>query len=181
MLLQEGDFILRRGVGMTSDLIAGALNESRQITHGGILVRDGSERWMVIHALSAVVSDFDGVQVQRLEEFAEAGMEGSLTVVRSRHAGFAPGGGGIASFGAELAERARFYLEKRVPFDFDFDSASSNAFYCSEFLVRTYQDVFGKDIFSYTPQGIPRFSSFFQPEYFELVLDHGNPLQEDSR
>ena len=57
--IQEGDFILRRGFGFFSDVIATRLNQAPfDLTHAGIIVIDHG-KWAVVHSLSSDVYKID--------------------------------------------------------------------------------------------------------------------------
>src|SRR5690606_6025738 len=87
-LLREGDFILRRGFGFFSDMIARRLNDSSiDVTHAGILVLKDGE-WHVIHSLSSDVTPVDGMQIQDLKTFLHYSMPGKIIVTRTKNASF---------------------------------------------------------------------------------------------
>jgi hypothetical protein len=162
--LQPGDIILRRGYGLVSDLIVGMLREERSLSHCGIVADRDGERW-VAHSVSSSVSEADGMQAHRLQEFVRQSRPGSVVVTRL-----------CADAGRErIAQRAWYHLDRRVPFDHGFDLADSSSFYCSELLWRILKDDLGVDVHpeagtaGVAPMG---FAAFLDPEHFEVVLDH---------
>lgn len=124
--LQEGDIILRRGYGFFSDMIAKRLNDSVfDVTHSGILYKK-NDKWWVIHSLSSDASDFDGIQEQLLSEFLLYCVPNKLLVVRPKNI--------TLQQGEEIAKRALFYLEKKVPFDHLGVIDEPSKMYCTELI-----------------------------------------------
>jgi hypothetical protein len=163
-LLQEGDIILRRGSGMVSDIIARLLNEKYELSHCGIVVELQDELW-VVHSVSNSVSEVDGMQVHRLQDFVGQSLPNSVVVSRLH----------TIQDGTRIAEKAIQYLQREVPFDHHFDLRDTSAFYCSELIWRIILDEYGLDIFKDAldaEKGYYHLSNFLDPECFEVVLDH---------
>lgn len=163
-LLQDGDIILRRGSGLVSDMIAALLQEERDLSHCGIVVRR-KDGFRVVHAVSNNISDHDGMQVHGLQEFVRQSKPGSVVVCRLRT---------DRDRGA-ISRKAVEYLRREVPFDHHFDLADSSSFFCSELPWRIFLDEFGIDVFQDVGHGEKtafRFAQFMDPRWFEVVLDH---------
>ena len=154
-LLQEGDIILRQGEGILSSMILRQLRDTIPASHCGILIPHGAD-WDVIHALSLDVSDTDGVQCCPLDEFMNDCVPGSICVLRC-----------LADTAGVIAPQARYYLAVHKPFDRTFSLKDSTSFFCSELPYRILKDRLDIDL---TPaSGSFRFSSFFNPAYFQVI------------
>ena len=81
----------------------------------------------------------DGVQSQDLRTFVNQSKFNSLVVVRYKHAD-------CDSDLVRIGDRAKYYLEKKVPFDNAFNLFDSTSFYCSELLWNVFKDEFHIDI-----------------------------------
>lgn len=164
-LLEPGDVILRRGSGIVSDFIAQVLKEPHDVSHCGIIARHDSALW-VIHAVSSSLSDFDGMQAHRLQAFVGQSKPGSVVVSRLR----------TDRDRGLIAERAKGYLRRLVPFDHAFDLEDSSTIYCSELVWRILRDEYGVDVFDAPADGDEvgryRFERFLDTARFAIVLDH---------
>lgn len=164
-LLQPGDIILRRGHGLVSDLIASVLTEEYDVSHCGIIAESSGALW-VIHSVSSNVSEADGMQAHRLQEFVGQSKPGSVIVSRLRTGADR---GGIARHAMEL-------LRRRVPFDHGFDLEDSTSIYCSELVWRIIRDDYGVDVFDAPAAGDKagryRFMRLLDTARFEVVLNH---------
>lgn len=162
--LQDGDVIMRRGYGYISDMIGRFLDEERRLTHCGVVTVRKDGYW-VVHALSSNVSEIDGMQAHRLEDFVRQSYPGSIVVTRFRTE---EDRGGIS-------RRAVDYLRRQIPFDHDFDVVDTNTIYCSELVWLIVRDEFGVDVFQEAKDPERRyfgFSNFLDPRWWEVVLDH---------
>jgi hypothetical protein len=163
-LLNDGDIILRRGPGMVSDMIIKVLNEDHNISHCGIVVGRPDGLW-VVHSVSNNVSDQDGMQADRLADFVEQSIPGSIVVTRFRSENDNSG----------LSRRAVDLLRQKIPFDHHFDLADTTSIYCSELLWRILRDEYGVDVFQEATDAEGKyfgFSNFFDPRWFQVILDH---------
>ena len=124
--LKDGDIILRRGYGFFSDVIAGHLNDSVfDVTHSGILYKDKGE-WFVIHSLSSDVSPIDGMQKQSLKTFLKHSYPNKILVVSPKN---------ITPEQRKLVvERAKYYLNLKIPFDHSGVIDEPSEMYCTELL-----------------------------------------------
>jgi hypothetical protein len=163
-LLKNGDFILRRGSGMVSDMIAKVLNEEYDISHCGLVVERPDGFW-VVHSVSNNVSDQDGMQAHRLADFVQQSNPGSIVVTRFI----------TEDDNAGLSRRAVDHLRRKVPFDHKFDLADTTSIYCSELLWRIVRDEYGVDVFQEAADAERKyfgFSNFFDPRWFQVIVDH---------
>lgn len=173
-LLEPGDIILRRGSGIVSDFIANLLQEPYDVSHCGIVVEHDSALW-VVHSVSSSLSDFDGMQAHRLQAFVGQSKPQSVVVSRLR----------TPLDRQPIAERAKGYLKRQVPFDHHFDLADSSTIYCSELIWRIIRDEYGVDVFDAPAPGDEvgryRFARLLDTARFDIVLNHQKerPRQAD--
>ena len=164
-LLSSGDIIMRRGEEVISTFILNTLNETVNISHCGIIVREG-EDISVIHCLSDKVSPVNGVQRNTIDEFTSESIRGTITVVRCK-----------ADTSHILADGALYYLKKKKKFDHKFDYADTTEFFCSELPMHILSDRLGIDLMKHQKQF--SFSLFFNLQHFEPILTHDTLLQND--
>jgi len=171
-LLQDGDIILRHGYGFVSDMIVQTLRDAYDVSHCAIYVKDDSTK-SVIHAVSQSLSEYDGVQMQGLRRFINDSKENSVIVLRYKLKD--------GESNALISERARYYLEQRVPFDNAFDIHENTKFFCTEFIWMVFLDAYGVDIYEgyyhRTGNEFLKFDIFFNPDLFDVVLSHNPHIQ----
>lgn len=163
--LKDGDIILRHGFGMVSDLIVSTMNEEYDISHCAILVKDRNG-FNVIHSVSQSLSDFDGVQSQSLNRFISDSKENSIIVVRYK-----------GNSDSLISGSAKYYLNKKIPFDNDFDIKDSSKIYCTELIWKVIKDSQGVDIFSKqleenNKKSQYRFSALWDTTKFQIIINH---------
>ena len=167
-LLHDGDIILRHGYGFVSDMIVKTLNDSSGLSHCAILTQYKGH-WIVIHSVSSTLSDVDGVQWQDLNTFVSQSKKNSLVVMRYKHVK-------NDSDAARIGARAKYYLQRKIPFDNAFDIKDTTAFYCSELLWRVFKDEFHIDIFeakySKKHYDYMKFDTFLDTSNFKMIIDH---------
>lgn len=154
--IRSGDIILRKGYGLISEIIEAQLNDTIGISHCGIIVKDKKQHFFVIHSLSKTVSDADGVQICSLQSFMNDSQIETVKVVRFRN-----------DSTEKIAEKAFYYLKRRIPFDEAFNSNDTTAFYCSEFPIHIINTTFNIEI--NPTAGHPKFSVFLNPIYFDEI------------
>ncbi|MFD2600479.1 YiiX/YebB-like N1pC/P60 family cysteine hydrolase [Flavobacterium suzhouense] len=126
LTIHEGDFILRRGFGYFSDIIAERLNNgSYDVTHAGIVVKRENKLY-VIHSLSSDVSSIDGMQIQSLEHFLSYSMPDRIMVTSVKNS--------TPKIQQQIAQKAEFYLSKKIPFDHSGTFDNDSEFYCTELI-----------------------------------------------
>ena len=167
-LLHDGDIILRHGYGFVSDMIVETLNDSSGLSHCAILTQYKGN-WIVIHSVSSTLSDVDGVQWQDLATFVNQSKKKSIVVIRYKH-------GKNDSDLARIGTRAKYYLDKKIPFDNSFNLFDSTSFYCSELLWKVFKDEYHVDIFEskYRPKHYDymKFDTFLDTTNFKIIIDH---------
>lgn len=179
-LLREGDILLRHGYGFVSNSIVKVLSEEVPVSHSGLLVQDPNGEFQVIHSVSQSVSDSDGVQMVDLDTFVRDSQPNSLVVVRFRGLANSP------PYSQQISERAFYYLDRQIPFDYSFDFNDTTRFFCSEFIARVLSDIFGAHVLEQMyPTGISvlerlKFEVFFRPDMFDLVLNHQDTHKESN-
>lgn len=167
LLLRPGDIIMRRGYGMISRMISTRLEGAYPLSHCGVVIeRQG--RLYVVHTVSSNVSDFDGMQIQPLDDFVRQSKPNSIAVTRLND----------SLDVAILIRESLRYLEAQVPFDHDFDLHDASTLYCSEMIWRSLNEGGGHDIYTglYDREGAwYSFDAFFNPEYFTEVFNQHKP------
>ncbi|GIM51541.1 YiiX/YebB-like N1pC/P60 family cysteine hydrolase [Capnocytophaga cynodegmi] len=165
--IQQGDIILRRGYGFFSDLIAKKLNDSVfDVTHSGILyLKD--DKWWVIHSLSSDTSDTDGMQEQSLNQFLKRSMPEKIIIVRPKNI--------TKEQGQQIVNQAKYYLQKKVPFDRMGVIDEPSQMYCTELIWQ----ILGNDLklISLPKDNGKRKDLFYSmkgtynPKYFDIVIN----------
>ncbi|MDD3876817.1 MAG: YiiX/YebB-like N1pC/P60 family cysteine hydrolase [Bacteroidales bacterium] len=173
-MLQDGDIILRHGYGFVSDMIVETLKDNYDVSHCAIFVKDDSTN-NVIHAVSQSLSEYDGVQIQSLRRFINDSKKNSVIVLRYKTK---PNESHSA-----ISERARYYLDKKIPFDSGFDIKDSTEFFCTELIWKVFLDAYNVDIYEgkydRTGSEFLKFDIFFNPELFEVVFSHNPAIKPE--
>lgn len=154
--LQAGDIILRKSYGLVSDIIVKQLNDSTNISHCGIITTDSIGNFYVIHTSAKMVSKADGMQICSLTDFMADSRIETVKVYRFR-----------SGDGKLIAQNARYYLDKEIPFDNEFNMQDSSKFYCLELPIHILKMAFDKDISKNSYK--PNFSIFQNPESFDEI------------
>lgn len=171
-LLKPGDIIMRQGYGFVSNTIVKTLREDLPVSHAGIIVKDSKDRLRVIHSVSQTISDFDGVQEVDIDTFIRDSQPNTIVVVR-----YLDSSDNFRDM-EKISRRTLHYLEQKIPFDYSFNLEDSTRFFCTEFIVRVYSDIFGRGLFNKLyPAGLSgldklKFGVFLQPELFEVIINH---------
>jgi hypothetical protein len=79
----------------------------------------------------------------------------------------------IDSAGPKIAERARYYLEQKVPFDHGFSVFTTDKLYCTELLFYIFREVGGKNVFVVEKKHksyMLMFETFFREENFQPIF-----------
>lgn len=163
--LKEGDIVLRHGFGFVSDAIVKSLHEIYDISHCAIITNSDSGL-IVIHSVSQSLSDFDGVQCQKLNHFIRDSHTNSVIVSRFKD----------TTLLKATAERAKYYFNKHVPFDNKFNIEDNSEIYCSELIWLIYKDVYNIDLFKDQylrgDYDYARFETFWDTTKFDIILNH---------
>lgn len=166
--IRDGDIILRYGHGLVSDYIVNIFKEDYRISHCGVVNKQGDSLY-VIHSESSSVLSTEGIQSQVFDEFTDAGQLNSVIIVRYNKADLQKL--------PEISRRAQYYLEKKIPFDYSFDTKDTAEMYCSEIIWHIFLDVFEDDIFT-NPKGqqnFKQFKNFWDSSQFDIILNHQQP------
>lgn len=136
-LLEEGDLILRRGMGIGSRAVQHSDSQSAY-SHIGILVcRSG--KWMVVHCVPGEDAESGGEELIKCD---------SLTLfLRNDRAetGAVYRYDTLAEVRKNVAAKALALSEKHIVFDHLYNLTDSNRMYCTELVNYVYDDV-GIDI-----------------------------------
>lgn len=163
-LLNDGDIIMRKGFGFVSNKIVELLDESRPISHCGIVVKT-KKGVGVIHSVSNTLSDIDGVQICSIQQFCKDSKDSSIVVVRLRDTADMPA--------EKIASEAKIYLNRKVQFDNSFDLSDSSRMYCSEIVWKILLDNYNLDIYPNKNDIFTLgFAPFFDTTNFAVVIDH---------
>jgi hypothetical protein len=176
-LLQEGDILLRQGYGLVSNMIVKSLGEALPVSHVGLLTKDPfTGKFKIIHSVSQSISDYDGVQSQDLQSFIRDSQPNSLIVVRYRNMDQ------LEHAHRKITLKALEYLEQKVPFDYSFDYNNPERFFCTELIVRIFNEVFSiqflSDDFLKNVSQLDRlkFDFLLDSSRFEVILNHQGKL-----
>ncbi len=169
LLLQDGDIILRHGYGFVSDMIVDTKNEKFKVSHCAVISKDTIlNKFNVIHSVSQTLAKFDGVQSQPLKIFLNDCQKNSIIITRYKNSAF-------NNTGTKISERAKYYLNKKVPFDNKFDLFNNEQIYCTELIYLIIKDEFNDDIFSYNSNNDPKdidFAVFTDTSHFNIIINH---------
>lgn len=165
--IKEGDFILRRGYGFFSDMIAKHLNIGAiDVTHSGILVKR-ENKWFVIHSLSSDVSAIDGVQIQALATFLNYSQQNKIIVSRFKDI--------TTSQGKQITALAHQYLAAKIPFDHQGDYDEPSKMYCTEMIWKILEKDLKLATLPHNPEARKSFfysmKAMYDEKYFELVVN----------
>jgi len=170
--IQDGDIIMRQGYGIVSSIILETLKEDIPLSHIGIIVENSEGEYDVIHSVSRMISDYDGIQIDNLKKFISHSRNNSVLITRYKN------DDGSKASGREISNRAKYYLDKKVPFDHSFDFQDTTSFFCSELVWRILIDKFDDDIYESYSKGSLRDRLKFEPFYdlnrFEIIVNHHN-------
>jgi len=172
--IQNGDIIMRQGYGIVSSIILKTLNEDIPVSHIGIISQNNAGDYYVIHSVSRAISDYDGIQIDKLDRFINNSRPGSIIITRyylpkidDNYAG------------KQISDRARYYLDKKIPFDHSFNFEDTTSFFCSELVWRILVDLFDDDVFDdYNKDYLIKrlkFEPFYDTNRFEIIVNHHTP------
>ena len=166
-LLQEGDIIFRHGYGIISDAIVKYAKENYPISHCGIVVLDSLGELAVIHTVSNTLANIDGMQLDKLDKFIRESQVNSVIVSRYHSLD--------STLSTRIAEHAKYYLSRQIPFDNNFDCEDSTKFFCTEFVWRVFNEVAEVDLYKLlSSQRVDcmNFAAFLHPARFSILINH---------
>jgi hypothetical protein len=120
--VENGDFIVKRGKGIISNLIVKKMKEKIPLSHCGIIVFENDTPY-IIHSVARELSGKDGVQVISFEDFLNDSHIGSVFISRIKK-----------DKSTEISKFAKELLEKKIPFDYSYDHCNKDEIYCSELV-----------------------------------------------
>jgi hypothetical protein len=160
--LKNGDIIMRQGRGATSLAISAHLNENYKLSHCGILTVDEGII-NVIHTLSLSVSSVNGMQQSTLNEFVGDTYKNSIIVVRLKN-----------SDNSKIANRAKYYLSRKIQFDDNFDVVDTAKFFCNELISHIIATEFNINLIDANADKIQnlQFGRFIDTAKFDIIINH---------
>lgn len=106
-----------------SDMIVNSLQEKVPVSHCGMIIRSDSG-YFVLHTMSSLVSEKDGVRQEPLRKFLLRARDSSVAVVRPLYEWDQ----------AKLESSVNRISESKIPFDHKFDLNDTSALFCTELL-----------------------------------------------
>ena len=171
-LIKEGDFILRRGFGFFSDYVSTNLNDGPliDVTHAGIITKQ-NDTLFVIHSLSSDVSEIDGVQKQPLSDFLQYSAPHKIIITRLKNAD--------SICGKNITNRAKYYLEQKIPFDHHGNYDDIKELYCTEMIWRILEtDLKMVNLPTEAEKRKKLFYSMmpmYNTDYFDIIINQYQP------
>ena len=144
-----------------SDLIARNFSQCENMSHCGIILRDGKEAY-VVHTISGAISAQDGIRREPLSVYINFADEHKVLILRSINPLQTQG----------IQSECDRLLKAKVGFDHEFDAEDASALYCSELVRDVYLASGLPDKFHYTSRyGIKYidFGSFFDTKLFSRI------------
>lgn len=160
--VEDGDIILKMGYGPISKIISTQLSEEYSLSHCAIIFKKDTNLYL-IHSVSGEIAESDGVQMSSIEDFYRDIKPNSLFVLRHKSK---------SEIRKNISTKAKYYLDKKTPFDSDFNNNDSCKLYCSELvniaLLRTYnKNYFQTKKIGYT--NVYTFNSILKSNDFDIV------------
>jgi len=164
-LIRNGDIILRYGHGLVSDYIVNKFEEPYAISHCGIICKNHNNL-KVIHSESSSFLSEEGIQVQELDSFTDAGHKNSIIIVRYNRCK-------PEEFN-KITKAAQYYLDKKIPFDYAFNPNDTTTMFCSEIIWHVFKDAFNRDIFlnDKNETDFNQFKNFYDTAQFDIIINN---------
>lgn len=164
-LLEPGDILLKQGKGRVSKMIIEYLKEDQPFSHCGIIYKNTeNDTPYIIHSVAKELSGRDGVQTISLQDFINDTRAGTLWVVRKKT---------DLKKRIELSEKANYYLQNKVTFDYDFDHLESNKIYCTELAYLCLNHIDSSITFKTIAKenkSVLKFESLIDTALFEIIV-----------
>jgi len=148
-LFSEGDLVFRKGISLSSQMVLMGDQEGAY-SHVGILIRDSSGKWEVIHAVPEEAVETGGIEVMKREPLTRFWQSDRAVA------------GAVVSYPMSDSIRAliikkseEIYL-RRLLFDQAYNLSDSTQMYCTELVVFIYHSV-GIDLTEGRSHSIPGF------------------------
>ncbi len=163
-LIHNGDIILRYGHGLVSDYIVSEFDEKYPISHCGIIRKNGN-KLEVIHSESSSFLTVEGIQVQDFDSFTDAGHKNSIIITRYNKCN--------KTEYPKITKFAQIYLDKKIPFDYAFNSDDTTTMFCSEIIWHVFKDAFNRDIFlnDNNETDFNQFKNFYDSSQFDIIIN----------
>ncbi len=159
--LQDGDIILRKGRSMVSDLIARSFENSRRMSHCGIILNSAGG-YEVVHTISGSISEQDGIRKDTLQDFVLGADKANVYILRSRN----------IRNQRLIRDNVTQLLSQNPPFDHNFDLEDSSRLYCTEMIRKVFLDAGEEDFFDQIKiygMTLLDFGSFFDDTRFQIL------------
>lgn len=163
-LIHNSDIILRYGHGLVSDYIADKFDEPFTISHCGIIRKTGN-KFEVIHSESSSFISKEGIQVQDFDSFTDAAHKNSIIIVRYNRCD--------SSEYHKITDFAQNYLDREIPFDYEFNPDDTTTMFCSEIIWHVFKEAFDKDIFlnRNNKTDFNQFKNFYDTTQFNVIIN----------
>ena len=124
---QTGDIIFRRGLGPASDFIVSA-DRGSLFSHVGLIYK-AQEEIFVIHILPSEVhsNEEHDAKIESIDDFLS--QSSAVAIYRLKISNGEP---------KNATDVALDYVDSNIGFDFNFDLATKNKMYCTEFVWNSY-------------------------------------------
>jgi len=134
--LQPGDILLKCGMGHISNLILKVLEEPIPLSHCAFVAGTKDSLYM-IHSISGLVAENDGVQTIAIDGFLNDLRPGTFYALRHKD----------STMSLVFANEALGLLNSNIRFDHDYNHRDSSQLYCSEMANHILSKHTGKRYF----------------------------------
>lgn len=162
--IQNGDFVVKQGIGLLSRSIVRKLHERVPFSHCGIVYKQG-DSLAIVHAVAKELTGKDGVQTMSVDEFLSDCLSGYLYVVRIKD----------RSVAKQVPAIAASYLSKQTPFDYTIDYEDTSKVNCSEFVYQVCKQAGKKHYFSTIKienKEVLAFNSLIDSANFDIIYHY---------
>lgn len=128
---ENGDIICRHGNGILSTPFRGTSNKEKIYSHVGIILKD-KDSLMVIHSEASEFTGIGGVKKEYIKVFLKNISTWGVYRIDT-----------ISSVRDSIAAVALEYVQKDIPFDFDFDYTTPDKLYCTELIATCINKAMG--------------------------------------
>ncbi len=161
----NGDIMLRRGFGLITESLLDGMEGKYPVTHCGVLYKGEQDTmWQIIQAESNDVAE--GVYKEDVRIFIVNSFPKSLAVVRLK----APKPQQEVFMNSIL-----YYLDKKAPFDYDFNDQDTSQLYCTEMIDLSLQKATSKHLLPIRTSEAhfegPSFDNFFDTTNFHILFN----------
>lgn len=130
LLVENGDMIFRRGLGLASDFVV-SVDTASEFSHVGIICKQAGHPY-VIHVLpDEKHGDEETVRMEPLALFLSQDNASGFAVCRLS--------GDRRGIAKNAASHALSFWEKKVCYDYELDASNAQRLYCSELVWLAYK------------------------------------------